>query len=53
MPADVRQLDSLDTFKQFLSRERERVPKLFYSGNRSFFILAYEQTAATWIMIFS
>ena len=34
LPAEVRQLDSLDTFKQFLSRERERVPKYFYSGNR-------------------
>ena len=34
LPAEVRQLDSLDTFKQFLSRERERVPKFFYSGNR-------------------
>ena len=34
LPAEVRQFDSLDTFKQFLSRERERVPKYFYSGNR-------------------
>ena len=34
LPAEVRQFDSLDTFKQFLSRKRERVPKHFYSGNR-------------------
>ena len=34
LPAEVRQVDSLDIFKQFLSRERERLPKYFYSGNR-------------------
>ena len=31
---EVRQIDSVNTFKQFLNRERERVPKYFYSGNR-------------------
>ena len=34
LPAEVRQVDSLDIFKQFLSRERGRLPKYFYSGNR-------------------
>ena len=30
LPAEERQIESLDTFKQFLSREREQVPKYFY-----------------------
>lgn len=34
LPGEVRQIDSIDTFKQFLNRERERVPKYFYHGNR-------------------
>ena len=31
---EVRQIDSVNTFKQFLNRERERIPKYFYSGSR-------------------
>ena len=30
----ARQVDSLNMFKQFLNRDREKVPKYFYSGSR-------------------
>ena len=30
-----RQIDTLNAFKQFLNRGRERVPKYYYGGNRS------------------
>ena len=31
---EARQIDTVNTFKHFLNREGERVPKYFYSGNR-------------------
>ena len=34
LPTEARQPESLDTFKRYLTRTRERVPKYFYCGSR-------------------
>ena len=34
LPTEARQIASIDTFKQFLNRGREKVPKYFYCGSR-------------------